>query len=70
MLKFYGIGPASVEYLLFEDFYFLDSLEIIPPQILITGVEIGKERAFTRSVSHQTRAAFGTGNRALVMGSI
>ena len=31
MLKFYGIGPASVEYLLFEDFYFLDSLEIIPP---------------------------------------
>jgi hypothetical protein len=31
ILKFYGIDPASVEYLLFEDFYFLDSLEIIPP---------------------------------------
>ena len=31
MLKFYGIGSASVEYLLFEDFYFLDSLETIPP---------------------------------------
>ena len=31
MLKLYGIGPASVEYLLFEDFYFLDSLETIPP---------------------------------------
>lgn len=30
MLKIYGIGPASVEYLLFEDFYFLDALEIIP----------------------------------------
>lgn len=31
MLKLYGIGPASVEYLLFEDFYFCDSLETIPP---------------------------------------
>lgn len=31
MLKLYGIVPASVEYLLFEDFYFLDSLETIPP---------------------------------------
>ena len=31
MLKLYGIGPASIEYLLFEDFYFLDTLETIPP---------------------------------------
>ncbi len=31
MLKLYGIGPASVEYLLFEHFYFLDGLETIPP---------------------------------------
>jgi len=31
MLKLYGIGPASVEYLLFEDLYFLDALETIPP---------------------------------------
>jgi len=31
MLRLYGIGPASVEYLLFEDFYFLDALETIPP---------------------------------------
>lgn len=30
-LKLYGIGPASVEYLLFEDFYFVDSLTTIPP---------------------------------------
>jgi len=30
-LKLYGVGPASVEYLLFEDFYFLDSLKTIPP---------------------------------------
>lgn len=30
-LELYGIGPASVEYLLFEDFYFLDSIETIPP---------------------------------------
>jgi len=31
VLKFYGIGPASVEYLLFEDFYHCDHLETIPP---------------------------------------
>lgn len=31
MLKLYGIGPASVEYLLFEDFYFCDALQTIPP---------------------------------------
>jgi len=31
MLTLYGIGPASVQYLLFEDFYFLDALERIPP---------------------------------------
>lgn len=31
MLKLYGIGPGSLQYLLFEDFYFLDSLETIPP---------------------------------------
>ncbi len=30
-LKIYGIGPASVEYLLFEDFYHYDALETIPP---------------------------------------
>jgi 3-methyladenine DNA glycosylase/8-oxoguanine DNA glycosylase len=31
MMKLYGIGPASVEYLLFEDFYFLDAMEKISP---------------------------------------
>lgn len=31
MLRLYGVGPASVEYLLFEDFYFPDALETIPP---------------------------------------
>lgn len=31
VLRLYGIGPASTEYLLFEDFYFLDALETIPP---------------------------------------
>lgn len=30
-LKLYGIGPASVEYLLFEDFYHYNALETIPP---------------------------------------
>lgn len=31
VLKLYGIGPASVEYLLFEDFYHYDAIETIPP---------------------------------------
>ena len=31
MIKLYGVGPASVEYLLFEDFYFCDALATIPP---------------------------------------
>jgi len=31
VLRLFGVGPASIEYLLFEDFYFLDSLETIPP---------------------------------------
>lgn len=31
MLRLYGVGPASVEYLFFEDFYFYSSLETIPP---------------------------------------
>lgn len=30
-LKLYGIGAASVEYLLFEDFYHCDHLATIPP---------------------------------------
>jgi 3-methyladenine DNA glycosylase/8-oxoguanine DNA glycosylase len=31
ILGSYGVGPASIEYLLFEDFYFYDALETIPP---------------------------------------
>lgn len=31
-----------------------------PPQVLITGVEIGKEAAFTGSISQQTSSAFGS----------
>lgn len=27
----YGVGPASLSYLLYEDFYFLDDLRIVPP---------------------------------------
>jgi 3-methyladenine DNA glycosylase/8-oxoguanine DNA glycosylase len=27
----YGVGPATLEYLLFEDFYFLGALRVIPP---------------------------------------
>ncbi len=27
----YGVGPSSLSYLLYEDFYFLDDLRIVPP---------------------------------------
>ena len=30
-LKLYGIGPASVQYLLFEDFYHYDAFDTVPP---------------------------------------
>jgi 3-methyladenine DNA glycosylase/8-oxoguanine DNA glycosylase len=30
-LELYGIGPASIDYLLFEYFYFYDALDTIPP---------------------------------------
>jgi len=31
LAKLHGIGPASIQGLLFEDYYFLDVLELIPP---------------------------------------
>lgn len=45
MQKLYGIGPASTEYLLFEDFYFLDGLEKIPPweQKIMSKLPFNKE---------------------------
>lgn len=45
LLKLYGIGPASIEYLLFEDYYFLDSLETIPPweQKIMSKLLFGKD---------------------------
>jgi hypothetical protein len=29
--RLYGVGPASLSYLLFEDFYVLDDLRVVPP---------------------------------------
>ncbi len=31
LAELYGVGPASLSYLLYEDFYFLDDLRMIPP---------------------------------------
>jgi 3-methyladenine DNA glycosylase/8-oxoguanine DNA glycosylase len=52
ILKLYGIGPASVEYLLFEDFYFLDSLETIPPweQKIISRLIFNKQIVPTKRI--------------------
>lgn len=52
MLKLYGIGPASVEYLLFEDFYFCDSLEKIPrwEQKIMSRLLFKKELVHTEEI--------------------
>lgn len=52
ILKLYGIGPASVGYLLFEDFYFCDSLETIPPweQKIISRLVFNKKLVSIRKI--------------------
>jgi len=52
VLKLYGIGSVSVEYLLFEDFYFLDGLEKIPPweQKIMSRLLFNKELVTTDEI--------------------
>ena len=52
MLRLYGIGPASVEYLLFEDFYFLDALTTIPPweQKIMSRLIFNKKLVSTKKI--------------------
>ena len=51
-LKLYGIGPASVEYLLFEDFYHCDALETIPPweQKIMSKLLFNKKLVSTKKI--------------------
>jgi N-glycosylase/DNA lyase len=52
LLKLYGIGPASVNYLLFEGFYFPESLESIPPfeQKLMSKVIFNRSLVSTKRI--------------------
>jgi 3-methyladenine DNA glycosylase/8-oxoguanine DNA glycosylase len=52
MLKLYGIGPASVDYLLFEYFYFYGKLETLPPweQKIISKLIFDKELVSTEEI--------------------
>ena len=52
VLKLYGIGPASVEYLLFEDFYHCDRLETIPPweQKIMSKILFNKKLVPTKKI--------------------
>jgi 3-methyladenine DNA glycosylase/8-oxoguanine DNA glycosylase len=52
MLKLYGIGPASLEYLLFEDFYFYDALATIPPweQKIMSKLIFNKDLVSTKKI--------------------
>ena len=51
-LKLYGIGPASVEYLLFEDFYHCDHLVTIPPweQKIMSRLLFNKKLVSTKKI--------------------
>jgi len=51
-LKLYGIGPASVEYLLFEDFYHYGVLEIVPPweQKIMSRLLFSKKLVSTKKI--------------------
>ncbi len=51
-LRLYGIGPASVEYLLFEDFYHYDALETIPPweQKIMSKLLFNKKLVSTKKI--------------------
>ncbi|XOB40471.1 MAG: DNA-3-methyladenine glycosylase family protein [Candidatus Nealsonbacteria bacterium] len=51
-LKLYGIGPASVEYLLFEDFYHYNALETIPPweQKIMSKLLFNKKLVSTKKI--------------------
>jgi 3-methyladenine DNA glycosylase/8-oxoguanine DNA glycosylase len=52
MIKLYGIGPASIEYLLFEDFYFCDALATIPPweQKIMSRLIFNKKLVSTKKI--------------------
>ncbi len=52
VLKLYGIGPASVEYLLFEDFYFCDALATIPlwEQKIMSKLLFNKDLVLTEKI--------------------
>lgn len=51
-LELYGIGPASVEYLLFEDFYHCDHLATIPPweQKIMSRLLFNKKLVSTKKI--------------------
>ncbi|MDP3986818.1 MAG: hypothetical protein Q8P81_01180 [Nanoarchaeota archaeon] len=52
LLNIYGVGPATLEYLLFEDFYFLDALNTIPPweQKILSRLVFEKERVDAKEI--------------------
>ena len=52
LLKIYGVGPATLEYLLFEDFYFLNALKIIPPweQKILSKLVFEKDKVETDKI--------------------
>jgi len=51
-IKLATIGPASVEYLLFEDFYHYDALDTVPPweQKIMSRLLFNKKLASTKEI--------------------
>lgn len=60
-LKLYGIGKASVEYLLFEDFYHYDALETIPPweQKILSMLLYNKKLVSTTKILKDIKKRYG-----------
>jgi len=61
ILKLYGIGPASVEYLLFEDFYRYDAFSTVPPweQKILSRLLYKKQLVSARKILYDAAKNWG-----------
>lgn len=67
-LKLYGIGPASVEYLLFEDFYHYDAFDTVPPweQKIYSKLLYNKKLAPTDKILKDIKKRYGQWSKLAV----
>jgi len=58
--KLYGIGPASIQGILFEDFYFLDEFNLVPPweRKIMSRLLFGKRLVSAERILHFFRERY------------